>query len=580
LAGSESDCNEAVDEQPATTRELRPAPPHRRLTCILASALSGLLVYLSFPPADAGVLGFVALVPFFLAIQASVSWREALLFSAITGLSAYLPAMLWLASVAIPGWAGISVYMTLYLLVVGLLCRAARGRFIHAWPVVCAAIWVGLELARARVGPGFPWLFIGYTQHRRLALVQLATITGVYGVSFLVVFFNCGLAQALSIAGGRRKKSHPRHINIPFSLSASVLLLIAAVLWGTSALGRVSHKTGPEVGVIQQNIPRLVSDVTEQTWEDFRLAQRQELETAFALSRSLKGKPVRLLVWPETTVQLALNVSPDLFRENEVRDLLRWLLARLRALGEEMGCYLFIGAQARFSPEKGYVDEVSDVERDQRTANSVMMFSPGGRYMGRYDKIHLVPFGEYIPLVDWLPALRWFTPLHRSLRRGKRHEVFELPPGGGGDRPVRFSALICYEDVVPSLVRKFRQKGASFLINVTDEGWYHIPGELAQHLAMAVFRAVENRVTVVRAANTGISCFIGPSGEIYALLSGKAGGRQRIRDVRGTLSAPVRLSDEVPFYARHGDVFAWLCLLLTGAWLPFLLLHRIARKRG
>ena len=193
------------------------------------------------------------------------------------------------------------------------------------------------------------------------------------------------------------------------------------------------------------------------------------------------------------------------------------------------------------------------------------MFSPEGEFEGRYDKMKLVPFGEYIPLRDALPFLQVFTPMTRELTPGDRPVVFTLP---GEGEEVGLGPLICYEDVFPSLTRAFRRKGADVLVNLTDEGWYRIPGELGQHLAMAVFRAVETRTSVVRAANTGISCFIGPRGEIYARLKPHH---------EGALAAHVRLCKASTPYVRHGDVFAIACLVLSLAALGTL---AALRRRG
>jgi apolipoprotein N-acyltransferase len=174
---------------------------------------------------------------------------------------------------------------------------------------------------------------------------------------------------------------------------------------------------------------------------------------------------------------------------------------------------------------------------------------PGGGVVGRYDKIKLVPFGEYVPYVDKLPFLARLTPIGRGNEPGTEYDVFPLPTDEG---TVEFSALICYDDCFPEVTARFRRRGAQFMINATYEGWYYVPGELRQHLAMAVFRAVETRAGMVRAANTGISCFIDPLGRIHARLPAWQ---------QGALAERVRLADKVPLYARHGDVFAVLCLI-------------------
>jgi apolipoprotein N-acyltransferase len=205
----------------------------------------------------------------------------------------------------------------------------------------------------------------------------------------------------------------------------------------------------------------------------------------------------------------------------------------------------------------------------QEFGNSAILLSPDGTVLNRYDKIRLVPFGEYIPLGDVLPFLQKLTPIPRSLTPGKTKVIFSLP-ASDDKPPTRFAALVCYETVFADLTAAFRRLGAEFFVNVTDEGWYVVPDELHQHLAMAVFRAVETRATMVRAANTGVSCFIAPTGDIYARLA---------PHTRGVLHATVRTCAVVTPYVRHGDVFAVACALVSVG-LPLGLLVAARRRRA
>jgi apolipoprotein N-acyltransferase len=282
------------------------------------------------------------------------------------------------------------------------------------------------------------------------------------------------------------------------------------------------------------------------------------------LSASLAEREPALVAWPENTISMALNVAPEQYRNPDVR-------ARAEGISQALAGLAGAVPEARFlvgapymalemdpsgygMQSKGY--SVSAWYLDPAAYGSPGV-SPDSQFLGRYDKIKLVPFGEYVPYVDKLPFLARLTPIGRSSIAGTEYDVFDLPTGGD---PVRFSALICYDDCFPEVTARFRRAGAQFMINVTYEGWYYVPGELRQHMAMAVFRAVETRAGMVRAANTGISCFIDPRGRVYARLPAWK---------PGALAAPVRLSDDVPFYARHGDVFAVLCLAIglaaTGA---------------
>jgi apolipoprotein N-acyltransferase len=515
------------------------------------------------------------------------------------------------ASVAVLGWLGLAIYVGLYLVVQALAVRALQRHFRAFWPALAAASWVALELSRGHFGPGFPWLFLGYTQYRSGGLVQVAAYGGVYAVSFLV-FFVGAAAAALGLALLRGRTGSGRHLRLHavLQLAFAVLLVAAAAARGEQIKERTALTEGPTVGVIQQNIPRLVPELfpaeepedkalseaertrlrEEKERKEEEAAYRQiedEIETAAHLTARLRGKDVRMVVWPETTVQVPLNLSPDYFdlppRELEVIEAILGLrfprflrqmartqaviettLGHMAALGTDMDCYLLTGAPTYYPRQSGYVTDLRYGIYVRDYGNSAVLFSPQGAFVERYDKIRLVPFGEYIPLRNLLPFLSVFTPITREITPGKEQVIFSLP-GRPGEPQTRFGALVCYEDVFPALVRDFRRKGAQFMVNLTDEGWYYIPGELRQHLAMAVFRAVETRTSIVRAANTGISCCISPRGDVYAALS---------PHVQDALSARILLSEEVTPYVRYGDVFALGCLMLAIALPPVLLVLR------
>jgi apolipoprotein N-acyltransferase len=311
------------------------------------------------------------------------------------------------------------------------------------------------------------------------------------------------------------------------------------------------------VGVIQQNIPRYVEDYTSQTHEQFCRENIQEIEKAATLSLELP-KPLQLVVWPETTVQAPLNVDPSVLRAGPLTRVIKRARKAISSTAAAYDCPLLVGARGWFPRDRGYVRraEKGSVEV---IANSAILFSADGEYLERYDKMELVPFGEYIPLGRWLS---WLTPFRTGLTPGKTPVLFDTDD-------TRFGVLICYEDVFPGIVRTFVRRGADYLVNITEEGWYHIPGEMEQHVAMAVFRAVENRTTLIRAGNTGISCFIGPSGEIYAQVAKKSGGTLKRKWVEGSAAAPVRLSDQQTLYTQTGDLFAWAALVFSAALAAF-----------
>jgi apolipoprotein N-acyltransferase len=546
------------------TRLARAAPG------LVAAALSGLLLFASFPPMDLGLVGFVAFVPLLVALGHARSYLWAGLYGAVAALFAYLPAFAWVASVAVPGWVGLALYVGFYLVVAALAIRFAQRRLGPWWPLMAAATWTALELVRARLGPGFPWLFLGYTQYRFAALRQMAAFGGVYAVSFIVFLIGAALAaMILRVPGGPSGWPSRRQLAV---LAASLLVLLGATIAGRGAMARVAVTDGPVVGVVQQNIPRLVPEIFQQPQNEREEADQiarvyremaDEVRRAAELSAALRGTDVRLVVWPETTVQLPMNVSPDLFVHPRDREVLQGTLDRLKALGADMDTHFLVGAPTYYPRDAGYVEDARYDTESRDYGNSAVLMSPEGRFLERYDKIRLVPFGEYIPLRETFPFLERLTPIGREITPGAARVIFGLPRRTDGEE-VRFCALICYEDVFADLTRAFRRDGAQFMVNLTDEGWYYIRGELEQHLAMAVFRAVETRTTVVRAANTGISCFIDPRGDVYAALPPLT---------EGALSAPVRLCDRITPYVRHGDCLAWCCLAAAIA-LPLILIIR------
>ena len=551
---------------------------------LLLSAVSGGLIYLTFPPPDIYPLAFVALVPVLFAAVRADTWKRALLFGGTAGGVAYVPLLAWLSSVTIGGWLLLGGYVAVYLAAACILARFFRAKQTWLWPVFFAAAWVGLELIRARFATGFPYLLYGYSQHRSLSLIQLASLTGVYGVSFVLVLVNAAICELWA----RLNTEERLRPAVLWVIGAVGLVVICAGL-GARARRSIETEEGVVVGVVQQNVPRLVEDLItppevaaarrrlneggdalgarekedlqrtiDAYWERRDEEIREEIRLAARLSRRLADRDLDLLVWPETTVQVRLNVAAEMFTDSSAQKLRRWAGDVLKDLARELDCYLLVGAPSTFSRDAGFVSEARYGLDVQHAANSAVLLNRQGEYIDRYDKMHLVPFGEYVPLVNVLPFLKILTPMTRNLTPGRDPVVFEM--SGKDGAVARFAAPICYEDVVPELVSRFVRRGADLLVNITDEGWYRYPGELRQHTAMAVFRAVENRTTVVRAANTGISCFIGPSGEIYEQVNRTVDGTVVRRNVAGTAAAPVRMMDAEPWYVRTGDIFALVCL--------------------
>ncbi len=472
------------------------------------SALSGGLLAAAFPgTGDQGWLAFGALVPLLMAIEGS-SWRRAGELGFVAGLVFWLVTIPWVAGTMVRygglPWtlAGLILlalvgYLALYW---GAFCailarRPLRSRAFSV--VVAASVWVALEFLRTYLLTGFPWNLLGYSQHRNLPLIQVAAVTGVYGVSFVVMAANVALAWTLLRWRNWRECLPP--------LGMAGLLLTGAVGYGW--LWPMPEATSPSlpVALVQGNIDQGVK--WDPAWQGRTLRIYRELTL-----EAVRERP-ELIVWPEAAV-------PFLLREDPRR-------SRIESLAREAGASLLLGAPDRQAGQP---------------RNTAFLFGPDGQMLGRYDKRHLVPFGEYVPLrkllffVDPLAggAIGEFAP-------GREATVFSTSIG-------RFGVIICYEAIFPDEVRNFFLGGADFLVNITNDAWFGRSAAPAQHLAMAAFRAIENRTYLLRAANTGISAIVAPDGRIVQA--------SRLF-TPAVLSATIVPRRGISFYTRHGDLFAW-----------------------
>lgn len=470
---------------------------------------------LAFPTTEAHLLAWVALVPLFGSALVG-SPRSALREGWLLGALFFTLLLSWLDYTfrtysAIPWpltWLpilGLAGYLGLYVGGVAAGMNWLARRLGSGWALAAAPfLWVASEWARGHLFSGFPWGLLGYSQYRQLALIQVSEWTGVYGVSFLIAVVNAALTGVLA-AGWRRA--------LPGLLGAAGLLALT-VATGRSAVSAPDDGTLP-VAIVQPSIEQAIK------WNPEFQAR------ALAVYRTLSVQAARsspaVVVWPETALPTILRRDPA-------------TLGSLTRLAGEIGAPLVLGT----------VDVASEAGAD-RYYNSALFLSEAG-VRGTYDKIHLVPFGEYIPL-RWLIGFvqRW-AEFISEFAAGTRQTVFPLAGAS-------FGVVICYEGVFPELFRGFVARGASWMVNMTNDGWFGQTSGPWQHLAMLPFRAVEHRVAIARAANTGVSAFIEPNGRIGAILP---------LFERGVLTARLPLRRALTFYTRFGDLFAYLCLGLTG----------------
>jgi apolipoprotein N-acyltransferase len=481
----------------------------------LLALLSGAMLALSFPRPGISPLVWFAFVPLFIA-AAGVPPRLGFKLGFVAGFSAYAGILYWLNIVmtnygklhwTVSGtlYLTLAAYLALYPGLVLWLMRRGEGRGI---PALCSfpVLWVGGELIRSYILTGFPWAILGYSQYRTLPLIQICDLTGVYGVSFLVALANVVFYR---IWVWLREKDAP----YPVAGLATLLVLLAATLgYGFSALNRVEKGPLQRVLLVQGNIPQDVK------WDP--AFQESTVATYERLSRKGCQSGGTLVIWPESALPFYLQGEPA-------------YAARVRALAVELKSCLVTGSPA-FEKDGALV----------RYLNSAFLISPTGAVIGRSDKLHLVPFGEYVPLASLFPFVNKLVAGIGDFSPGK--SALPLETTGG-----KVGVLVCFEGIFPEIARAYVQAGAGVLVNITNDAWFGNSSAPYQHLSMTVFRAVENRVPLVRAANTGISSVIDSKGHIRGMTA---------LFEEATLAAEVRRGVGGSFYSRHGDLFALVCL--------------------
>ncbi|MGE0480844.1 MAG: apolipoprotein N-acyltransferase [Phycisphaerae bacterium] len=568
-------------------------------------ALTVLLFSLIFPPIEWWYLGFVCLAPWVVSVcRASRAWVVYWL-SLLGGTVFFAVNCYWLQPVTGLGATALAAYLAAYWPITAWAVRTARRHHIAVvWSLPVAI--VACEFLRGWVMSGFPWFFLGHAFYRQLPLIQIADVAGVYGVTFVAAMVNGCVAEAWLRYRGRAGSCGLRQFYS--GVGATALVVAGALTYGAYSLGQARPEAGPRVAVIQEDFP-LVS----------KPPYGELPEVVFARYMALAGRAAQekpdLLVFPETVWNATQNIG---FLEvegqaDESVSAHTWAfgkrchaataaLARgdYHEVNELLATWERLLQQAaRARPERRYPTQlprlpesgppvtvvVGAVSLDifpqntypkSKRYNSALVYDPSGEQRRtRYDKVHLVPFGEYVPfrygrfqwLYRWLNRLSPFSEggtYEYSLTPGSEFRVFELPVGG---RVYRFGTPICYEDVMAYVSRRFAwdERGeprVDFLVNISNDGWFLHSSELPQHLAICAFRAIENRVGVARAVNTGISGFIDPNGRIYSVV--ERDGRAWGGGVIGYRVDHVYLDDRRSSYGRLGDWFAILCLMLTG----------------
>ncbi len=485
---------------------------------LILAGLSGLLLFFSFPMYGYGIVAWAALIPLFFALKDTTP-RAAFRIGFFTGFVAYIGIFYWIVYVVVhygylPIYAGIaamlllaaylSIYTACFATGVVILKRRGVPLFLSA-----PLLWVVLEFIRAHLLTGFPWGSLAYSQYLYTKAIQISDITGIYGITFAIVMVNAVLYDLLSEKLKRRRL-------VVETVFAGVVIT-AMLVYGhirTAEIDAVMNRApGLPVALIQGNIEQSVK------WDP--LYQSQTIDIYSSLSRESVPPGNGLIVWPETAAPFYFQHPGPL--QEAVVDIAR-----------ASGSALLFGSPS-YEAEKGTVHYM----------NSAYLIGPDGALGGRYDKVHLVPYGEYVPLRRFFPFIGKLVVGVGDFRAGRG--FYPLTAAGH-----RLGVLICYEGIFPEAARDYKRENVGFLVNITNDAWFGRTSAPHQHLSMTVFRAIENRLFLIRAANTGISAIIDPKGAIVS----RTGLFERT-----ILRGGVKIIDEKTCYTAYGDAFVYLCII-------------------
>lgn len=505
-----------------------------------AAILSGLLYAAAFPPFDQAWLCWIALTPLAAAVWFAPNewrrpWLRNLLLGYLAGFVFFTIVFSWLGSLSIlydnvflRGLSALlSIYLAFYLAVWAWLVGLLRPRnFTASWrnlllALIAASAWCALEWIRGWLFGGFGWNGLGVALHGQWLVIQIAEFTGVVGLSFVIAFANIiAVVTPMRLYFEARQHRMRPH----WDLNLTMLMVMALLAIGWRAAKNASPSRPLRVAAVQGGIPQRQKQDRQFAAEIFERYSRLS-----DMALQMNPRP-ELLIWPESATPGPAFGDEETFR----------FISEFAARAD---VDLLLGTD-EVEPERAY--------------NSAVLIAKGGQDAQTYRKMHLVPFGEYIPLRHSFPpfaaiAGRWVPG---DFNRGEDYTVFRLT-----NSDVRVAPLICFEDTIGELVRQFVVRDADLLVNVTNDGWFDRSAGSRQHLANAIFRCVETRRPMVRAANTGVTCFVNESGRIIQILQDDTGSTFG----EGVLTGKIDIAQDrqLTFYTRHGELFAQVCTVVA-----------------
>ncbi len=500
----------------------------------LIAIISGLLLAFAFPRFNLEFLAWFALVPLLFAIYGGNA-RRALRLGFVAGLVFYFITLSWVINTlvnygnipTVVSWLILSLLVAYLSLYIGLFSYLVN-RFGKSHPVsiflLAPVTWTALEYLRSTHSMyGFSWQGLGYSQFQSLPVIQMASITGVYGISALIVLVNAGLFVLIHPAFGKFP-IWQRHRSRIGSTTLSLLVLCVGYGWWTLSQAPVYGVDPVRVGLIQGNIPQKMK------WDP---AYRKEVMRRYRdlTLQAAVFKP-DLMVWPEA-------VTPFFFGRDFSGT--QYVLETVRQAQTPM---VFGSPALKQNAEELALGKSEPL----RLTNSAYFISDQGAQLGRYDKIHLVPFGEFVPFRSILFFIDKMVANIGDFERGEDAKVFQLSDN-------KFAVNICFEIIFPDLVRQSVKQGASYLVNITNDAWFGKSAASYQHMSMVAMRAVENRVPIVRAANTGISGTVDAYGRIV--------DATEIFEADWIIAQIHPQTTKPGFYSTYGDIFSQICLVLV-----------------
>jgi apolipoprotein N-acyltransferase len=489
--------------------------------------LTGVLLTLSFPKFGHPAIGWVALLPLLIAIANSTALSfdhprprsfRIFLLGEITGLVYFWGTLYWLVDTMVTfggmprvlaaGAAGLLIaYLALFPACFALLLAFALRRLGPRALLLAPAIWVATELGRTYILTGFPWVLLGYAESSLLPLAQMVSVVGIYGLSALVAGPSAVTAFVFFGRGNRERL---------VAIGVLIAVMTATIAWGSARVQEsalLQHGDPVRIGVVQGNVPQ-----TEK-WNES--SADKIFSRYLAMSRQAAAQGAHLLIWPEASLPYFYERQPHVANA-------------IGVVARETNSYLLFGG-----------DQMEEVGGTRRFFNSSFLITPEGRVAGTYRKMHLVPFGEYVPFEKWL---YFVTPIVKSdFAAGDGVNVMPA-----GSHPV--STMICYEAIFPDLALDAVRQGSQLLMTITNDAWYELSSAPHQHFEMARVRAIEQGRYLVRAANTGISGIVDPYGRVLE--------RTNLFEP-AVLTADVRFLTDRTVYSRIGNLFAYACVLLT-----------------